>query len=44
VVVPGFYLDLGTMARMRAGLVVDDDPSLAEMLTTVLRGEGFYTR
>ena len=24
-------------------LVVDDDPSLAEMLTIVLRGEGFDT-
>ncbi len=31
-----------TMASMRARiLVVDDDPALAEMLTIVLRGEGF---
>jgi two-component system response regulator MtrA len=33
-----------TMTRMRARvLVVDDDPALAEMLTIVLRGEGFDT-
>ncbi len=33
-----------TMVRMRARvLVVDDDPALAEMLTIVLRGEGFET-
>ncbi len=32
---------MGTM-RQRI-LVVDDDPSLAEMLTIVLRGEGFDT-
>ena len=33
-----------TMVSMRARvLVVDDDPALAEMLTIVLRGEGFDT-
>jgi two-component system response regulator MtrA len=33
-----------TMMHMRARvLVVDDDPALAEMLTIVLRGEGFDT-
>jgi two-component system response regulator MtrA len=33
-----------TMVPMRARvLVVDDDPALAEMLTIVLRGEGFET-
>src|SRR6185436_1545093 len=33
-----------TMDGMRARvLVVDDDPALAEMLTIVLRGEGFDT-
>jgi two-component system, OmpR family, response regulator MtrA len=33
-----------TMVAMRARvLVVDDDPALAEMLTIVLRGEGFDT-
>ena len=32
------------MGAMRARvLVVDDDPALAEMLTIVLRGEGFET-
>ncbi len=34
----------GTMFTMKARvLVVDDDPALAEMLTIVLRGEGFDT-
>ncbi|TCO65695.1 two-component system response regulator MtrA [Actinocrispum wychmicini] len=36
--------DSATMGGMKARvLVVDDDPALAEMLTIVLRGEGFDT-
>ena len=43
-VVPGFIAIGDTMDTMRPRiLVVDDDPSLAEMLTIVLRGEGFDT-
>ncbi len=42
---PGLLDKVGdTMDTMRQRiLVVDDDPSLAEMLTIVLRGEGFDT-
>src|SRR3954451_9737291 len=38
-----FRVDVKMTAMKSRVLVVDDDPALAEMLTIVLRGEGFDT-